>query len=94
MTSRRRASAASDGVLIWHYRELYGRELEARRPLLALIDDSEPGVRLGAASHTIDLVPAECERVLSALAAEPKSFLALSAKMTLRQWREGNLAFS
>jgi hypothetical protein len=75
------------------YRELRSRGLEAQRALLVLLDDSEPGVRLWAASHALEFSPADGERVLSSMANVPKSFLSFSADMTLRQWREGTLRF-
>jgi len=47
-------------------------------------------VKLWAASHVLSLLPAEAKRVLTELAQEPNSLIAVSAEMTLREWKKSN----
>ena len=87
-----KANEAHD-VIASAYRELRRRGLDAQRALLALLDHSDPGVRSWSAAHALEFSPAEGERVLSRMENIPKSLVSFSAKMTLRQWREGKLRF-
>ena len=49
------------------------------------------GTRLWAATHYLAISSEEAEKVLSALGEVPNSLLAVSAKMTLDEWKKGNL---
>jgi hypothetical protein len=50
-------------------------------------------VRGWAAAHALEVVPAEAEAVLEEIAGGPQSLEQVSAKLVLRQWRSGELAF-
>jgi hypothetical protein len=84
---------AAHEVISSVYRELRRRGPDAQRALLDLLGDPEVGVRCWAASHALEFSPADGERVLSELAGVPKSLVSFSAKMTLKQWRDGKLLF-
>jgi hypothetical protein len=86
------ANAAHD-VISSTYRELRNRGVDAQRALLPLLKDPSVGVRLWAASHALEFSPDDGEPVLSSIESMPQSFNAFSAKMTLQQWRQGNLRF-
>jgi len=61
--------------------------------LLPLLQHPDLGVRAWAAAHALEFAAAEGEPVLVATADIPGSLVSFSAKMTLRQWREGTLRF-
>jgi hypothetical protein len=74
------------------YRELRSRSLSAQKALLPLMQDPDEAVRSWAAAHGLEFAPEEAEPVLTAL-AESRGISAFNAKMTLREWRNGNLSF-
>jgi hypothetical protein len=74
------------------YRELRSRGLLAQKALLPLMQDPDDAVRSWAASHALEFSPEQAEPVLIAL-AESRGISAFNAKMTLREWRKGNLSF-
>jgi hypothetical protein len=86
------ANAAHE-VLATVYRELRRRGVEAQRALLPLLEHNDIGVRGWAGAHALEFAPSEGESALTALAEVPRSLISFSAKMTLRQWREGTLRF-
>lgn len=49
------------------------------------------GTRLWAATHYLAISNDEAEKVLASLGEVPNSLLALSAKITLEEWKKGNL---
>jgi hypothetical protein len=73
------------------HREIQALGVDAERHLLTLLGDNDCGVRLWAAAHTLGLAPTEAAEVLKGLARLPKSLIAVSAEMTLREWRRGTL---
>ena len=74
------------------YRELRARGRSAQEALLPLMQDSDDAVRSWAASHALEFAPEQAESVLNVL-AEGRGISAFNAKMTLREWRKGNLSF-
>jgi hypothetical protein len=80
-------------VIATVYRELRRIGTDAQLALLPLLEDNDVGVRLWASSHALEFSPSDGERVLSALEKMPRSFVGLSAKITLQQWRQGKLRF-
>lgn len=88
----RRANRAQE-VVSSVYRELRRRGLESQRLLLRFLTDSNAGTRLWAASHSLEFSPGDGEPVLIAMSETPQSLVGFSAKMTLKQWREGKLRF-
>ena len=73
------------------YRELRRRGEGAQRALLPLLANPDIGVRAWAAAHALDFAPSEAEPVLAAISQVPKSLVAFSAKVTLRQWHASKL---
>ena len=84
---------AAHEVISSVYRELRRRGPDAQRALLDLLGDPDLGVRCWAASHALEFSPLDGERVLSEVASLPKSLAGFSARMTLKQWRDGKLRF-
>lgn len=74
------------------YRELRGRGARSQEALLILLDDGDAAVRAWAGAHALEFAPDLAEPVLIALEASG-SLAAFSARMTLREWRAGRLAF-
>jgi hypothetical protein len=60
--------------------------------ILTLLAHSDASVRLWAASHALEFAPDRAEPVLEAL-AKASGPAATDARMTLRQWRRGELRF-
>lgn len=95
-----RASADGDHVtanaehdrLADAYRELRHRGADAQRPLLALLDHRDPGVRSWAGAHALEFSPEDGERTLEELAASG-GVAGFNAEMTLDTWRQGTLRF-
>ena len=74
------------------YRELRARGKTAQNALLPLMTDPDDAVRGWSAAHALEFAPEQAEPVLTAL-ADSRGVSAFSAKMTLREWRKGNLSF-
>jgi hypothetical protein len=74
------------------YRELRRRGDTAVAALLPLLDDIEVKVRVWAAAHALEFAPQRGAVVLEHLSMLP-GFIGLNATMTLREWRNGSLAF-
>jgi hypothetical protein len=79
-------------VLAAAYRELRSRGSESQRLLLQLLDDEDPNVRTWAGAHALEFAPEVGEAALEDL-AEGDSPAAFAARVTLREWRLGRLAF-
>ncbi len=92
-TGDHKAANAAHESLSAVYRELRRRGTEAQRALLPLLEDRDIGVRAWAGAHALEFSAVDGERVLTQIAEIPKSLVSFSAKMTLRQWREGKLRF-
>ena len=75
------------------YRELRRRGPMAQRGLLPLLERSDAGVRLWAASHALEFCPEAGETVLEAVKRSVGGLVGFSAAMTLQQWRAGTLSF-
>lgn len=71
--------------------ELQARGADAQRQLLKLLEDPDPGTRCWAASHTLELAPAEAERVLIELSTISNAMISFTAKMTLKKWKYGSI---
>lgn len=105
---RYRSAAAADGrysakgvykkanpqaeLAISCYRELRSRGTPAEARLLELLEDDDPAVRVWAASHVLEFAPGQAEEALIEREAGT-SLAAFTARMTLREWRAGRLAF-
>ncbi len=83
----------SHDVLVGIHTELRRRGAEALNELLNLLQNKDTGVRFWAASHALEFSPEKGENVLSEIAKIPKSLIAFSAEVTLREWRAGRLRF-
>ncbi len=62
-----------------------------RKELLPLLDHEQPAVRLKAAFHTLATDPKRAEASLESVAKEGPPLVSFTAKMTLKEWRNGNL---
>lgn len=74
------------------YRELRSRGSRSQAALLDLLDDDDAGVQMWAGTHALEFAPDLAEPVLTELEAGP-SLAAFTARMTLREWRDGRLEF-
>ncbi len=75
------------------YRELRRRGMEAQLALLPLLEHEDLGVQAWAGAHALEFAPGEGEQALARISEIPKSLVSFSAKMALRQWRDGKLRF-
>lgn len=75
------------------YRELRSRGPDALKSLLRFLDDINPGIRLWAASHTLEIAPLKSEEVLRRLSEQYDKTLGFDAQMTLELWQRGELEF-
>ncbi|MBN9682540.1 MULTISPECIES: DUF2019 domain-containing protein [unclassified Corallococcus] len=91
---KHRSANAQYDKLIATSRELRARGEDGRSALTGLLEDSNPRVRLWAASHALEFAPALAEAELERLAQGPAGVVRLDAEMTLSEWRAGNLKFS
>ena len=68
------------------------RESDAgRRAISGLIDDPVTPVRLSAAAHSLAWQPAAAQAVLEKIESQPTGLYAVTAKWTLRSYRQGKL---
>lgn len=88
-----KAANAAHEALASVYRELRRRGVEAQRALLPLLENEDLGVQAWAGAHALEFAPVEGEQALTRISEIPKSLVSFSAKMALRQWREGKLRF-
>ena len=86
-TGRHRVANRNYDLLDEVSTELIRRGATGESQLAALMDDTEPGVQLWAASHSLGIDSSRAERVLERLSAGPPSPLRLTADTKLRQWR-------
>ncbi|WP_375754550.1 DUF2019 domain-containing protein [Corallococcus exercitus] len=75
-------------------RELRTRGEDGRSALTGLLQDSNPRVRLWAASHALEFAPVLAEAERERLSQGPAGVVRLDAEMTLSEWRSGNLKFT
>ena len=87
------AANSAHEELVATYRELRARGADTLRGLLPFLGSRDAGIRLWAAAHSLDFAPGEAEPVLVELAAKPKSLVAFSAEIVLKEWRAGALRF-
>jgi hypothetical protein len=80
--------AFDEGVAIWG--ELKQRGKEAVDLFLTLLHSANLAVRMNAAGLALLDSPEQAEPVLQQLTTEPR-LLGFSARMTLKQWRDGEL---
>jgi hypothetical protein len=76
------------------YGELRRRGSEAQRQLLALLESENPHIRLQAAIYTLDFEPEIAEKVITSIFRNETGSLRSEARMTLEQWRKGEIKFS
>ena len=88
-----KAANAAHEELASAYRELRRRGIDAQRALLPLLEHEDLGGQAWAGAHALEFAPVEGERALTRIAEIPKSLVSFSARMTLRQRREGKLRF-
>lgn len=74
------------------YRELRRRGGDVRQAILPLLLSDHPSIRGWAAAHALEFAPEQGQPILESLAKE-NGLIGLSALMTLKVWREGNLRF-
>jgi hypothetical protein len=76
------------------YAELRRRGPSAQRELLSLIESPNPHVRLHAATYALDFDPRLAEMIITDIFQKESGLLRADARMTLEQWRKGELRFS
>ncbi|RUO89666.1 DUF2019 domain-containing protein [Corallococcus sp. AB018] len=91
---KHRAANTQYARLMAAWRELRNRGEAGRSALTGLLQDSNPRVRLWAASHALEFAPVLAEAELERLAQGPAGVVRLDAEMTLSEWRAGNLKFT
>ena len=93
-TGNPRTANAQYKRIVAAWKELRGRGEEGCAVLLQLMANSNPHVRVWAASHVLEFDPGAAEAELERLASGPPSIARSDAEMTLKEWRAGNLTFS
>ncbi|NBC45912.1 DUF2019 domain-containing protein [Corallococcus exiguus] len=91
---KHRAANTQYARLITAWRELRAQGKDGRSALTGLLQDSNPRVRLWAASHALEFAPVLAEAELERLALGPAGVVRLDAEMTLSEWRAGNMKFT
>jgi len=77
----------------WHaYYKILRATNEGREAIIALMQDEEPAVRCGAASHSLQWAPEIAREVLEALRDSPGS-CKFEAQMILTEYDKGRLTF-
>lgn len=92
-TGNSRAANAQYKRIVAAWKELRGKGEAGRAVLLHLMGNSNPDVRLWAASHVLEFDPGAAEAELNRLASGPPSLVRFDAELTLKEWRAGNLTF-
>ena len=93
-TGNSRTANAQYKRIVAAWKELRGRGEEGRAALLRLMGNSNPDVRMWAASHVLEFDPGAAKAELERLASGPSSLVRFDAEMTLKEWRAGNLKFT
>jgi hypothetical protein len=75
------------------YTELRSRGVEAQRALLSLLEHADPHVRCSTAVYALEFASHEAEPILEAL-KELRGAVGFTARITLDQWKKGELRFS
>ena len=77
----------------WHacYKILRETE-EGREAIMGLMEDEKPGVRCGAAAHSLQWVPERARHVLETL-RDSRGPCSLEAEMILEEYDKGRLTF-
>jgi hypothetical protein len=78
---------------VQEYYKLLCTSAEGKAGIMALMEDTNPNVRLCAAARSLQWAPAQARKVLQALCHDkvfPHSF---DAEMTLEEFDAGNLSF-
>jgi hypothetical protein len=73
--------------------ELRGRGPSAIRGLLSLLSSEDPWVRMDSAIPALFFAPDQAEPVLEKLVQTERRALKVTARITLDQWRKGELNF-
>lgn len=76
------------------YGEIRRRGITAQRRLLMLLKSDDPNIRIHAAGYALDFEPKEAEKVLTEILETQTGALRMDARMTLQQWRKGEIRFS
>lgn len=88
-----KAANANADLIATAYTVLKERGLESQQMMLPLLDDQDASVRSWAASHALEFASSPAEATLRHLVENDSSIVGFNAKMTLREWRAGRLAF-
>jgi Domain of unknown function (DUF2019) len=76
------------------YGELRRRGSDAQRQLLALLKRENPHIRFQAAIYALDFEPEIAEKIITSIFRNETGSLRSEARMTLEQWRKGEIKFS
>jgi hypothetical protein len=76
------------------YGEIRRRGITTQCQLLTLLSNDDPNIRFHAASYALDFEPTEGEKTLTEILETQTGALRLDARMTLEQWRKGEIRFS
>jgi hypothetical protein len=79
-------------TIISVYRELRSRGLESQKALLSFLNHEDLHVRVMAAAPSLEFALEEGEPVLIEI-SKSRGIAPLDARMTLQEWRKGNLRF-
>jgi hypothetical protein len=74
------------------YHELRALGRDAQLQLLDLLDNSNPSVRLWAASHALEFAPEQGKPALEEL-LDYDGWIGITAEITLEEWSKGTLRF-
>ena len=88
--NHKQANKAYD-KLMEAYRQIKAQGALTSEDFHELLFAPSMGTRLWAATHYLAISSEEAEKVLSALGEVPNSLLAVSAKITLEEWKKGNM---
>jgi hypothetical protein len=90
-TAKEANRAYAEKTKVWS--ELHQRGSSAIGSFLQLLESRNPMIRLSVAADALSVAPERAEPVLEHLTREPRAvgFTALTASMTLKEWRAGRL---
>lgn len=89
-SNSKKANEAYDKI---HKTYLLLKDMDKLDELKPLLDDESPYVRLWAAGYLLKTYPKKAEQVLVELGKVKGISVAFDARITLFEWKEGNLKF-